>query len=171
MTKKLIAAALLLLAANFMYAQSKAIKFKTDKNKSEKIIITGKLISTFTAKEGDNTEYYVDFDDKNNQVIISLVAYTEKGFLGSDVSFCKYSNFDKMYLKNTQLQELNTVEQLTIDKIYSYTLSSSSKFDTKSCQSFNGEISEDKKEDVVIRFTDKDVANNFMEELKKKVAL
>ena len=145
--------------------------FKTEKGKKAKVTIPGKLITTFKEVGGGRAEYYVDFDSKNQQVAISMVAFTDKGYLGSDVTYCKYEAFDKMYLKNTQLQKQSAAGQLTIEQFYSYTLTAKDKFKLKSCNSFTGVESESEDEDAVIRFADEEAAKAFMKELKQNVGL
>ena len=147
------------------------ISFKTDNGKKSKVTIPGKIATTFSEVSGGRAEYYVDFDSKNQQVTISMVAFTDKGYLGSDITYCKYEAFDKMYLKNTQLQEQSAAGQLTIEKFYSYTLTAKDKFKLKSCNSFTGVESEGEDKNVVIRFADEETAKAFMKELKQNVGL
>lgn len=145
--------------------------FKTEKGKKAKVSIPGKLITTFNEVSGGRAEYYVDFDSKNQQVTISMVAFTNKGYLGSDVTYCKYEAFDKMYLKNTPLQKQSAAGQLTIEQFYSYTLTAKDKFKLISCNSLTGIESEGEDDDAVIRFADEETAKAFMKELKQQVGI
>ncbi len=169
--KKLIAILIFfaLIAGNCI-AQN-VFSFKTEKGKKSKVTIPGKLVTTFTEVSGGRAEYYIDFDSKNQQVTITIVAFTDKGYLGSDVTYCKYEAFDKMYLKNTPLQKQSAAGQLTIGQSYSYTLTAKDKFKLISCNSFTGVESEGEDDEVVIRFADEETAKAFMTELKKQVGI
>jgi hypothetical protein len=150
----------------------KVIKFKTTEGKKAKVTIPGKLVTTLTPKDDSgNTEYYVEFDSKNQQVIISMVMYSGKSYMGSDVTYCKYDAFDKRFLSNIPLQEASSNDRLMIEKFYSYSLSAKDKFPVKSNNSFTGVESTNETSRVAIRFSDEEVAKAFIIELKQNVGL
>ncbi len=157
---------MVMLVTSSLFAQ-KVIKFKTMDKKSAKVTIPGKLVSSLTPKGGTKNEYYVDFDMKGKQVVISQVLYGEKEYLGNSTYFCKFEDFDKRFLENTPLQVSDTPEL----KSYSYTLTPKDKFQLKSCDSFTGKERSSEDRNVAIRFSDEKTAKEFLEKLKKNVGI
>ena len=165
-TKKICALSLMIMLATSSLFAQKVFKFKTTDKKSAKVTIPGKLVSTLVNTNQTKQEYYVDFDLKGKQVIISQVLYGEKDYLGNGTYFCKFEEFDKRFLENTQLQESTTGL-----KFYSYSLSAKGKFPLKSCNSFTGKETNSEEGNVAIRFADEKTAKEFLEKLKKNVGM
>lgn len=170
--KKLISLLTFVVIVATSATAQKVIKFKTSDGKKAKVTIPGKLLATLTDKdEAGKTEYYVDFDTTNKQVVIAMVSYSGKAYLGSDVTCCKYDAFDLRFLINIPMQERSTDGTLTIDTFYSFSFSAKNKFQVKSCNSITGEESATESGDAVIRFDDKETAQKFINKVKQKVGV
>ncbi len=159
------------LATNNVFAQ-KTIKFKDTKNKPAKVVIQGKIITTIKRESGTD-EYYVNFDDKNKQVVMSMVMYSPKStYLGCEAYFCKYEDFHIDFLKNTALADVyKTDPKEPQSYYYNFSAKNGTKFPIKVYTFLEEKESNSEKDNVTIRFVDKSVAEKFLADLKKKVGI